>query len=119
LDTDALGGLAGPIVDIAKEMVGSAVEDLPGMEILDSDAGQALLGALTGMIEGAVGDIADSTGLPISDIVSETADYTQSMMDMAGLDSDVAEDILSTLLQTGSMAAASKLSDVLGAQVRV
>lgn len=120
LDHEALRGLAGPIVDIGKELASRAGESLemPGTGILNSPAGEALREALTSLVDSEVGSILAEMGLSAAGLVNEAADHTQGMMDMAGLDEDVARDVLSVLVQLGSMAGSSMVSDMMGAQVR-
>lgn len=120
INTGDIQGLAGPILDVGKQlasMVGQG-SDLPGTQLFRSEAGEALVQALGAFINQEIGATLGASEIAVNAVIDEAAAMTEGMMNVAGLSSDVAREIMEILLQLGSINQSSAVSDLVGTQLR-
>lgn len=119
LGTDAFSGLAGPIVEIGKELLGQLGEsiDLPGTAIFGSEAGQQLVQILAGLLSEQVSGVLSEIGVSAEAVIDAAAQTTAGMIDVAAHDAQVAMELIELLMQMSSMASSALVSDLVGAQI--
>lgn len=117
---DEINDLAETIVDLAGDIAEIDVDAVGlGTAMIESEAGQELIGDLTDIAEKLGGEMIDGVDGSIQSLLTEAMMSSQGMIDVADHDEEVAAGITELLEQAGSMTDSASVSDMMGAQVRV
>lgn len=119
LGSDSLSGLAGPIVEIGKELVGMIGQsvDLPGTALFASQAGQDLIGTLANILSAQVSGALGDLEVTAEAMIQTAAQTTAGMIDVAAHDAGVAMELMELLAQMSAMGGSALVSDLMGAHI--
>lgn len=119
LGSDGLSGLAGPIVEIGKELVGMVGEsvDLPGTALFASEAGKELVAVLADLLSEQVSGTLNDLAVTSEAVIDAAAQTTAGLIDVAANDAEVARELIELLLQMSTMGTSAPVSDLVGAHI--